>query len=228
MLQRASHAPELIAHRGMPRARPENSLDGFALALQAGTDGIELDVHATRDGVVVVHHDPIIQAPGGTPEAIAAHSLADLRARLGDAVPLPTLGEALELVNGAARVYVEIKAPAIERAVIAAIGSRSAWCAVHSFDHRVVRTVRQLAPAVQCGVLMTSYLVDPLAPLRDTGATDLWQHWGLLDEDLVAGAHRLGARVIAWTLNDASVARTFQAWGVDGFCSDDIRELQAL
>ena len=51
---------EIIAHRGTPRELPENSLPGFARALEAGAQGIELDVHLTADGVVVVHHDPVL------------------------------------------------------------------------------------------------------------------------------------------------------------------------
>lgn len=228
MPQRAQHAPELIAHRGMPRVHPENSLAGFVLALSVGADGIELDVHATRDGVVVVHHDPAVRAPDGTTAAIATSSLSQLRSLAGGADALPTLAEALDLVNGAARVYVEVKAPALERAVVALVGSRSEWCRIHSFDHRIVQGVRRLAPHVRCGVLMSSYLMDPLAPLRDTGATDLWQHWSLVDEALVTAVHGIGARVIAWTLNEPGMADTFASWGVDGFCSDDVRLLQAL
>ena len=52
-----SRSPELIGHRGAPRERPENTIASFLRALDLGADAIELDVHATRDGVVVVHHD---------------------------------------------------------------------------------------------------------------------------------------------------------------------------
>ena len=54
--------PLRIAHRGMPRRLRENTLPSFAAALAAGADGIELDVHATSDGVVVVHHDAVSRA----------------------------------------------------------------------------------------------------------------------------------------------------------------------
>jgi glycerophosphoryl diester phosphodiesterase len=67
---------------------------------------------------------------------------------------------------------------------------------------------------------MTSYLLDPLAPLRDTGARDLWQHWELIDEALVAAVHGAGGRVIAWTVNSVGTARQLAEWGVDGICTD--------
>ena len=83
------HPPLRIAHRGMPRLARENTLTSFALALARGADGIELDVHATSDGVVVVHHDATLA--DGT--AINMVTRAEL---LEDALPgaeLPTLAD---------------------------------------------------------------------------------------------------------------------------------------
>lgn len=209
----------------MPRVHPENSLAGFALAVSLGADGIELDVHATRDGIPVVHHDPVTPAAEGSAVAIADASLGELRARVGSSSALPTLEEVVELVDGAVQLYVEVKASAIEQAVVRVLGAHAAWCAVHSFDHRVVATVRALAPEIRCGVLMSSYLLDPMAPLRDTGAADLWQHWSMIDEPLVAAAHAIGRRVIAWTVNDPTASHRLLQWKVDGLCTDDIRAL---
>src|SRR5687767_7507148 len=75
--------PEVIAHRGLPRMARENTLSSFALAIDAGADAIELDVHATREGVVVVHHDPWLRAHeshGGTRgPAITSLALNEMR-----------------------------------------------------------------------------------------------------------------------------------------------------
>lgn len=218
--------PEVIAHRGMPREHPENTLPGFALALETGVHGIELDVHATGDGVVVVHHDPVVAGPpDGSTQRIAALPLDELRT-LESGRAIPSLAEVLSLVAGRARVYVEVKAPGIEDLVIDLVRPRAEWCAVHSFDHRIIAAMRRAAPALHCGVLMSSYLVHPLAPLEDTGAVDLWQHWSMIDEPLVAQVHAEGGRVIAWTVNDAATARTLRGWGVDGICTDLPRELK--
>lgn len=226
--------PEVIAHRGMPREHPENTLPGFAQALEAGVQGIELDVHATRDGVVVVHHDPVVAAPE-TREAHAAPSplridqlsFDELR-RLDGARGIPPLAQVLSLVDGRARVYVEVKATGIEDRVIDLVEPRADWCAIHSFDHRIVAAIRRAAPVVRCGVLMSSYLVHPLAPLRDTGALDLWQHWSMIDEPLVGAVQAEGGRVIAWTVNDVAVAATLRSLGVDGICTDTARDLVPL
>ena len=185
----------------MPRERPENTLPGFALALEAGVQAIELDVHATADGIVVVHHDPAVAGRADGAARISAVPLEELRSLEGGH-SIPTLAEVLSLVDGRARVHVEIKAGRIEAPVIELVEPRSEWCAVHSFDHRIVAAVRRAAPSVRCGVLMSSYLLHPLGPLEDTGATDLWQHWSMIDEALVSQVHGRDGRVIAWTVND--------------------------
>jgi len=174
-------------------------------ALELGAEAIELDVHATKDGTVVVHHDPIVNAPGLPPRPIAELSVAELRDfRLEQNVEVPTLAAVLEAVGGDVTVYVEIKAPSIEPLVVRIIREHEANCAVHSFDHRIVKTVKSIFPAVRTGVLEVARHVDPIASLIATGAQDLWQEVSFIDEDLVARAHSINARVIAWTADDAN------------------------
>ncbi len=211
--------PALIGHRGAPREFPENTLPSFQRALELGADGIELDVHATRDGVVVVHHDPVLH--GGGPIAGLTHAELDGHLVAGRE-RIATLDEVLALVDGRADVYVEIKARDVERPVVDAIrrSPAPARCAIHSFDHRVVRRARDIAPEIRTGILLTSYLLDPALALIGAGASDLWQQWELIDPPLVALAHDAGARVIAWTVNDARIARRLAEWGVDALCTD--------
>jgi glycerophosphoryl diester phosphodiesterase len=211
----------------MPRERRENTLAGFALALEAGAQGIELDVHATRDGVVVVHHDPAVPPTPGGPARPINHLRFDELPRDAHGDGVPSLAEVLALVNGRATLYVEIKAPGIEELVVRLLTAHAEWTAVHSFDHRIIAAVGHLAPRLRRGVLMSSYLLDPLAPVRDTGAQDLWQHWSMIDEALVRRAHEHGTRVIAWTVNEAAMTRALRSWGVGGICTDVPREVAA-
>src|ERR671927_2033492 len=97
--------PSVIAHRGASGYEYENSRAAFRRAVMLDADGIELDVHATLDGVIVVHHDPEI--PGAGPIAMLTGAEArQLRIRNGESLPL--LSEVLELV-GDREVYVEVK-----------------------------------------------------------------------------------------------------------------------
>ncbi len=214
--------PEVIAHRGVVTPGvAENSIAAFRAALDLGVDGIELDVHATADGVVVVHHDPMLPGPGGGGQGTSIVGLRwDALRETAIGRHIPTLDEVLEEVNARCRVYVEIKAPRIEAQVCRALRTRSAWCAVHSFDHRTIARAHALAPGIPGGVLMSSYLMDPLGPLRDTGARDLWQHADMVDEELVGSVHELGRRLIVWTVNAPDDIRRFIAWSVDGLCTD--------
>jgi glycerophosphoryl diester phosphodiesterase len=208
---------EVIAHRGTPRTHPENTLAGFHQAVELGADGIELDVHGTRDGVVVVHHDPVIP---GRSEGVAGQAIADLAAGQLRNTTIPTLNQVLALVDGRARVYVEVKAPGIEPALAELLRPVAGWTRVHSFDHRIIARLARIVPEVRRGVLITSYLMDPVAPLRQTGSTDLWQQWQMIDEPLVQAVHAAGGRVIAWTVNDSAVADRLSGWGVDAICTD--------
>jgi glycerophosphoryl diester phosphodiesterase len=76
-------------------------------------------------------------------------------------------------------------------------------------------------------VLQVARHLDPVASLRETGAEDLWQHVDYIDEDLVAAAHSMGARVIAWTANDPAQWSFLRRIGADGICTDHIGELTA-
>jgi glycerophosphoryl diester phosphodiesterase len=218
--------PEIIAHRGLPRQHPENSLPGFAAALALGADGIELDVHLSADGVPVVHHDPHLGRPAVANAPLAGAAIADLPLaelrthELAAGVGIPTLEEVLQLAAGRATVYVEVKAAAAESLVAALLAGREAWTAVHSFDHRVPLRTRRHQPSVPVGILSSSYLLDNVGPMHAVEARDLWQHWALLDADLVAAVHGAGGRVIAWTANEPEAIVALAALGVDGICTD--------
>lgn len=210
---------------------PENTIEAFERAIDLRADAIELDVHATSDGVVVVHHDPVLYAgdvPRGDPVRISAVPFDELkRHRLGGGFSIPTLAQTLDAIGPRAMVFVEIKADRIEPHVVRCIRESQATCAVHSFDHRIVANVRKIFPAIRCGVLEVARHIDPVASLRATGAEDLWQHVDYIDEELVGRAHSVGARVIAWTANDHAQWKELLRMGVDGICTDRIVDLTA-
>jgi glycerophosphoryl diester phosphodiesterase len=226
------HFPERISHRGAHQTLPENSIPAFLKALELGADAIELDVHATSDGVVVVHHDPTVERGRGgarTRVAIADLTCSELKkVILADGIGIPTLAEVLDAVGEAPTVYVEIKGTNIEALVVRCIRESAASCAIHSFDHRIVQNVKKIFPAVRTGVLEVARHLDPLAVLVETGAQDLWQDRTLIDGDLVRRVHSANFRVIAWTSNDPGEWETLRALGVDGICTDRIRDLAAF
>ncbi|MES2521111.1 MAG: glycerophosphodiester phosphodiesterase [Gemmatimonadota bacterium] len=221
---------EIIAHRGASRERRENTLPAFALALEHGADGIELDVHQTRDGTVIVHHDPVVQIePGGPGLPLSAMTDAEVTSiRLPGGDALPTLDSVFELIGDRATVYVEIKGSGMVASLVACLRRHGgARYAVHAFDHRMPVAVREALPGTDIGFLSASYPLDVAAVLRPAGAGALWQHQTLIDESLVQAAHSAGSRVIAWTENDPTHARELIALGVDALCTDTPAALRA-
>lgn len=224
--------PELIAHRGVPRLHRENTLPGFLAATALGADGWELDVHATRDGVVVVHHDADLPTAAGV---LAGRRIVDVdwsALRLATVGPagetIPALDDVLEAAAGGPTVYVEVKAPKIETAVLACLARHASTpAAVHSFDHRVARAIHRADAGVAVGILTDSYLIDPAHALTAAGARDYWPHRAMVDQTLVDAIHQAGGRVIVWTVNDPDDARRLAALGVDALCSDVIDTIRA-
>jgi glycerophosphoryl diester phosphodiesterase len=213
-------APLIIAHRGFALRSPENSLEAFRAAVEIGLDGIELDVHDTADGVLVVHHDPEV---GGRPIR-AQQGAAVRRQRLANGEPIPTLEEALEAIGDRCLVFVEVKSldPRHDARLLAALkgGPAPARYHVHSFDHRVVRRLLAQRSGLVGGILSSSYPVDPWRQMQDAGAVELWQEAPLIDQELVRGAHQRGFRVYAWTVDQPERARELVATGVDGLCTN--------
>jgi glycerophosphoryl diester phosphodiesterase len=211
--------PLRIAHRGVPRLAPENSLPGFELALGMGAEGLELDVHATRDGIVVVHHDASV-AWG---RKIADTSFATLREReLAPGVTIPTLAEVCAMLDGRAELFVELKGAYIEELVVNVLADYDGPVSIHSFDHAMIGRLRDGRVPYPLGVLFEEGTSGVAAAMDDFGASDVWPHFPLVDAELVDQVHARGGRVIPWTVNDATTAAALAKLGVDGLCGDDV------
>jgi glycerophosphoryl diester phosphodiesterase len=212
--------PLVIAHRGASAVELENSLAAFRAAGSLGADGVELDVHTTVDGALIVHHDAAI-----TGKSIPSTTLRSIRAqRLANGDPPPLLEEALAAIDPRLRVYVEVKTlpPAADARLLATLdqGPNPTGYAVHGFDHRILARLGQRRPGLPRGVLSTSYPIHPLTPLRDAGALALWQEQSLMDAELAATLHGAGAQVIVWTVDDPRQMQHLATIGVDGLCTN--------
>jgi len=178
-----------IAHRGASAHAPENTMPAFELALKLGAHMVELDVHLTADGHVVVHHDDDVlrctdaaaRFAGRHSYFISDFSLAELRELdagswfAGDArgARIPTLDEVLELA-AAHSIFVNIELKMIPR-MYRALVPRVLDCVeragvqhrvlVTSFDHRALRDVRARSEEIATGVLSSNPLADPVAYL---------------------------------------------------------------
>jgi glycerophosphoryl diester phosphodiesterase len=211
--------PLVIAHRGASSIELENSLAAFRAAAGQGADGVELDVHATIDGEIVVHHDPSVM---GLP--IAQARTRDLGAMpLSNGEPIPTLAQALDVL-GKLKVFVEVKVldPRWDDRLLAVLdrGPNPGGYAVHSFAFHIVRRLGEKRPSLPRGVLSEVPTRSPRQTLEDALAQTLWQERTTLDEQLVKTVHGLGAQIIAWTVDNAADIERMVRWGVDGICTN--------
>jgi len=212
--------PAVIAHRGASGHAHENSPSAFRKAVELGADGVELDVHATTDGTLLVHHDAEVKGIGRIGDLPRS---AFEKYRLPNGEPIPTLAEALSLLSGLA-VWVEVKTlpPAYDADLVRALesGPTPERYAVHGFDHRIVERLGERRPGLHRGVLLASYLLDNLAVLKSAGADTLWMETHLIDLELVRLVQGAGGRVVAWTANDEREIRRLVSLGVDGICGN--------
>lgn len=213
--------PLVIAHRGDSGHELENSLAAFRAAVARGADAVELDIHSTADGEIVVHHDEQLKdgrhlSRSTMPDLLSTH--------LANGEPIPTLEQALATIGEKLSVFVELKTlPAAADTRLLAVlagGPNPAGYAIHSFDHRIVKRVGQQQPKLRRGVLSCSYPLRPVAAMEETAAQDLWQDQSLIDVELAKLVHSAKGRLIAWTANTAERMRHLLQVGVDALCTN--------
>jgi glycerophosphoryl diester phosphodiesterase len=216
----------LLGHRGAPLLARENTLESFALALQSGLDGVELDVQRSRDGVLVIHHDFDLE---GAP--IAELDWSELRRR---APWMPRLEEVFELFEAYPKAWInlELKAqPPLsdgrERDLARQLGSWSGksrvW--VSSFDPLALIRLRREGLEVPLALLCAQEEVLELLPCL--GVQGVHPHHSLLSRQRVERFVEQGYFVVTWTVNEAHRARELLRWGVRGVIGDVPDELKA-
>jgi glycerophosphoryl diester phosphodiesterase len=233
----ARRAPLVIAHRGASGHRPENTLPAYALAVAQRADMIEIDLHRTRDGAIVVTHDESLAGLGGAGE-IADATLAEVRALdAGGGEPVPTLAEVLDGFGTALPFNLELKRgsrggyPGLEEAALAEVRARGLEerTLFSSFEDAALRRLRALAPAARIGVLVSPREPgDFLARARAVAAEAVHPWRGLVDRALVASAHGAGLAVHVYTVDAPQEMRRLLELGVDGLFTnfpDRLREL---
>ncbi len=239
--------PLVFAHRGGSRLAPENTLAAFDNGLALGADGLELDVHLSRDGHAVVHHDDRLERTTDRRGPIAACSLADLAAvdagytfcRGGDfpfrgrGFCVPALADVLRRYPRT-RIIIEMKngAEALARAVVDEVRRADAveCVCVAGEDVGGLRVVRALAPEIATSAarpeireaLVRSWLRLPIHRRRVSAfqVPEVAGPFRVVTPRFVRAAHRAGTAVQVWTVDDADDMRRLLDWGVDAIITD--------
>jgi glycerophosphoryl diester phosphodiesterase len=225
----------LYAHRGASAEAPENTLEAFRLGLARGANALEMDVRMTRDGTIVVIHDPDGHRVAGAPAAVAASTLAEVKKwDLGGGARVPALAEVLrEIPDVPLNVDVKQREPDPIPALLDLLRRLDAAPRVRltSFHTRTVWRLRALGYPGPLGTGrgdVLAILTGPrgLAPwfVRRGDAVQIPTRVGALRLDTAAAierCHDLGLRVDYWVINDVDTARALLARGADGIMTDD-------
>ena len=230
-------APLVIAHRGASAARPENTLSAFELALEQGADMIEIDLHRTRDGALVVAHDAGLGRLGGRGE-IGNATLAEIRQLdAGEGQKVPTLDEVLDRFGARIPFNLELKRgrtaeyPGLEGATLEAVERRGLLdqTLFSSFEDAVLERLRALARAARIGVLVArGSPARWLERARAVGAETVHFQVGLVNEDVVASAHAANLGALAYTVDAVDEMRRLLGLGLDGLFTNHPDRLRGL
>lgn len=220
--------PLVFAHRGGSALAPENTMQAFANGLSLGADGVELDVHLSRDGIAVVHHDATVDRTTTGRGAVSSMTAAEL-ARLD----VPALSEVLSRFRDA-RVIVELKVNRKELAyavvdVVRRTDAVERVC-LGSFGQKVLNAVRGAAPAIATSAareevrwaLYRSWVRRPSHGAKYAGfqVPEFAGRTRIVSRRFVELAHRAGLGVQVWTVDTEEDARRLLGWGVDALITD--------
>lgn len=217
----APHQPLIFGHRGAAGLVPENTLPGFAKAVELGVDGIELDVHAAHDRLWVIH-DATLDRTTSRTGPLADHSVAQLLATdAGNGAQIPQLDAVLAMLPDTVQLNVELKGADTALPVLQATRD---WPAerllVSSFDHAQLRTYRSLGGHARVGVLLDRWQKDVLEVAAELSAWSINLSRRVVTQARMHHLHKSGLRVLVYTVNRLSTARRLADWGVDGLFTD--------
>lgn len=210
-------------HRGAAGLCPENTLKGIERALDLGVDFVEIDVHRTRDDVVVVMHDETLDRTTNGSGPIREHTLEEIqKLDAGEGERVPTLCEVLDLVKGRAHLLCEIKTGGSAEGSAACVhdAGMAKEMTFISFNLDVLRYLRRTEPGIDIGVLLWHPNESDVAVAGIIGATwiDLYYRRLTLHlADLIKGA---GMKLRTYTPNEAHEFKVMAAMGVDAITTD--------
>jgi glycerophosphoryl diester phosphodiesterase len=239
----------VFAHRGGAKLAPENTMAAFSNGMALGSDGVECDVHLSRDGVPVVIHDKTLDRTTDATGAVNACTAAELAkvdagyrftnldgasSFRGRRIGVPTLEEVLRTF-GSGRIIIEMKTgePALAKAVAALVEDTKAVdrVCVGSFYSTGLDVIRAIAPAIATSAsenearwtLYRSWLRWPFAASRPYCAFQVPERAGrlrVISPSFIHQVHRNGARVDVWVVDDPEDMKRLFAWGIDGVVTD--------
>ncbi|AVK82533.1 hypothetical protein C3943_02700 [Lysinibacillus sp. B2A1] len=234
---------DIFAHRGVSAHYPENTVAAFCAAARLPIGGIELDVHVTADGELVVIHDETIDRTSNGSGYVKDYTLQQLRAfDFGswfsaefEGESIPTLGEILELFAGTNhRINIELKTDVVPYDGIEALVMKEVAAhqmtervIISSFNHESIQIVSQMAPYIETAALFAEILIDFNGYAVQIPANAIHVSLPAAFRKSVGRALQEGAIVRVYTVNDVKHAEHLQGLGVRAIFTDDPEKIMA-
>nr|WP_298169234.1 glycerophosphodiester phosphodiesterase [uncultured Pseudomonas sp.] len=227
--------PLIYGHRGAKGEAPENTLSSFQQCLAHGVRRCELDLHLSRDGELMVIHDPTLKRTTGHRGKVVEHDAEELvryDARKGgpgwvQPCPIPRLAELFEKCDFE-HWQLEVKSASKVRAArtveaIAALAGRhglSDKVTVTSSSREVLSALKRLTPELSRGLVAEYAWLDPLKVAKHYGCDMLALNWTLCTPERLLKAQKAGLHVSVWTVNEPALMRRLADFGVDSLITD--------
>ena len=234
-----------IAHRGFRSRYPENTMLAFKKAVEAGCDGIEFDVHLSKDGEAVIIHDETVDRTTDGTGLVGQKTYRELKAlnaakphpETVDFAPIPSLREYFEYMAEQPDIIsnIELKTgvfvyEGIEEVVYRLMKEYGLIdrCIVSSFNHESVLRMKQIDSAVVCGLLVDSWQIRPELYVRELGIECYHPSAYSVTPKLVAALHNAGVRINPWFGSIQCDYRQLIEMGVDSLITDYPDKITAL
>jgi glycerophosphoryl diester phosphodiesterase len=220
-----------IGHRGARAYEPENTIRSFKKAIEIGVNAVELDVRKTKDGQLVVIHDPDIKRTTDGKGLVSELTLKEIKAFSTEkGEKIPTLKETLDFLDKKVKILIELKEAGVEEEVLALLRANELRKSViiTSFLENALQKVRELDKDVATGLIYAKHK-NPMKAALNLKAQYLVAFYRFTHTANVQKAHENGLKVIVWTVNTPEEAAAYVQKGVDGIASDkpDILTKQA-
>ncbi|MFE2297768.1 glycerophosphodiester phosphodiesterase [Streptomyces sp. NPDC059445] len=210
-----------IGHRGVMGVEPENTLRSFIAAQNAGLDLIELDLHLSKDGALVVMHDAEVDRTTDGTGPIADKTLAELRTLdAGHGERVPVFEEVLEAVR--TPLQAEIKDVAAARALAEVMHRKDlvGRVEVSSFHDEAIAEIARLVPGVRTALIASRYGTDVVDRAVEAGAATVCLNIRRLSLEVVEHARKADRKIIGWVVNTQDHLRLVRALELDGATTD--------
>jgi glycerophosphoryl diester phosphodiesterase len=242
-----SDRPQVFAHRGGCDLGPENTIAAFDIGMATGADGLELDVHLSADGVVVVHHDPTLDRTTDASGPVRSKTSAEL-ARVdagyrfsrngqfpfrGQGIGVPTLAQVLQRYPGVPTIIeIKVYTEAMGQAVADEIKRHDAldYVCIAGFGLASAKAARAALPGVAASAsspearmaVYRSIVRCPIrrAPYQTYQVPERAEATRIVTPRFVRHAHQAGFKVQVWTVDEEADMRRLLEWGVDGLISN--------